>query len=104
MVPTLSWMLSEAGASLMGQVAVLGAGAVGAGSCTGASSSAAAGAGVEDGTSPSAPRWISTALGSDKARSLTGTFPHRPRLEPDLRLSPHPAQHFQISLGLRSVA
>ena len=33
-----------------------------------------------------------------------GTFPHPPRLEPCLRLSPHTAQHFQISLGLCSVA
>ena len=43
-------------------------------------------------------------LGRDKARCLVGTFPHPPRLEPDLRLSPHPAQHFLISLGLSSVA
>ena len=29
-----------------------------------------------------------------------GTFPHPPRLEPDLRLSPHPAQHlWSISMG-----
>src|SRR5712692_8689392 len=40
----------------------------------------------------------------DKARCLVGTFPHPPRLEPDLRLSSHPAQHFPISLGLCSVA
>jgi len=61
MLPTLSLMLSEAGASLMGQVAVLGAGAVGAGSCTGAGSSAAASSDSAGGTSPSAPRWISAA-------------------------------------------
>ena len=33
-----------------------------------------------------------------------GLFPHPPRLEPDVPLSGHPAQHFQISLGLSSVA
>src|SRR5262249_13137317 len=43
-------------------------------------------------------------LGRLMARYLKGTFPQAPRLEPDLRLSPHPAQHFQIRLGLRSVA
>src|SRR6266571_5613991 len=43
-------------------------------------------------------------VGRDKARCLVGTFPHPPRLEPCLRLSPHTAQHFQISLGLSSVA
>ena len=42
-------------------------------------------------------------LGRDKARCLEGTFPHPPRLAPDVRLLPHPAQHFQIRLGLRSV-
>ncbi len=42
-------------------------------------------------------------LGRDKAHCLEGMFPHPPRLEPDLRLSSHPAQHFQISLGLCSV-
>ena len=62
-------MLSEAGASLIGQRAVLGAGA-----CTGAGSSAAAGSGAEGGKSPSAPRWISTALGSDEARYLAVRF------------------------------
>ena len=32
------------------------------------------------------------------------TFPHAPRLEPDLRLSPYPAQHLQsISVKSRSV-
>jgi hypothetical protein len=67
-------MLSEAGASLMGQRAVLGAGDVGTGSCTGAGSSAAAGSSAEGGKSPSAPRWISTALGSDEARYLAVRF------------------------------
>jgi hypothetical protein len=38
------------------------------------------------------------------ARYLMGTFPQPPRLEPDLRLSTHPAQHFQISLSFSSVA
>src|SRR4029453_446857 len=33
------------------------------------------------------------ALRRDKARYLVGTFPHPPRLEPDVRLSPHPPQH-----------
>ena len=28
------------------------------------------------------------------------TFPHAPRLEPDLRLSPHPAQHLGSFLGV----
>src|SRR5215472_12630750 len=46
---------------LIGQLAVLGAGVMGAGSCTGVGSSAAAGSGAEGGTSPSAPRWISAA-------------------------------------------
>jgi len=47
----------------------------------------------------SAPRFL-TALMSlrcglrrDKAHCFMGMFPHPPRLEPDLRLSPHPAQH-----------
>jgi hypothetical protein len=53
--------LSEAGASLIGQLAVLGAGVMGAGSCTGAGSSAAVGSGAEGGKSPSAPRCTSTA-------------------------------------------
>ena len=43
-------------------------------------------------------------LGRVMARYLVGTFPQPPRLEPDLRLSPHPAQHFQINLCLCSVA
>src|SRR2546427_7350418 len=34
---------------------------------------------------------------------LIGTSPHLSRLEPCLRLSPHTAQHFQISLSFRSV-
>jgi len=75
-------MLSEAGASLMGQEAVVGRGgadaATGAlqmGSASGASgSNAAAGSGAEGGKSPSAPRWISTALGSDEARYLAVRF------------------------------
>ena len=74
MLPTRSLMLSEAGASLIGQLAVLGAGVMDAGSCTGAGTSAAAGSGAEGGTSPSAPRWISAALGSDKARYLAVRF------------------------------
>jgi hypothetical protein len=45
---------------------------VGVGSCAG--SSAAAGSGAEGGKSPSAPRWISTALGSDEARYLAVRF------------------------------
>jgi hypothetical protein len=36
--------------------------------------------------------------------SIFGMFPQPPRLEPCLRLLPHTAQHFQISLGLCSVA
>ena len=48
--------------------------------------------------------WPRTSLRRDKARYLEGTFPHPPRLEPDLRLSPHPAQHFQVYLSLCSVA
>ena len=67
-------MLSEAGASLIGQRAVLGAGVMGAGSCTGAGSSAAVGSGAEGGKRPSAPRWISAALGSDEARYLAVRF------------------------------
>ena len=67
-------MLSEAGASLIGQLAVLGAGAMGAGSCTGAGASAAVGSGAQGGTSPSAPRCTSTALGSDEARYLAVRF------------------------------
>src|SRR5262249_2385729 len=39
-------------------------------------------------------RWV------DARRVTYGTFPHVPRLEPCLRLSPHTAQHFQISLCL----
>src|SRR5438876_1591153 len=42
-------------------------------------------------------------LGRDKARCLVGTSPHLPRLEPCLRLLPHTAQHFQISLSFCSV-
>jgi hypothetical protein len=42
-------------------------------------------------------------LGRLMARCLVGTFPQAPRLEPYVRLSPHTAQHFQISLGLSSV-
>ena len=42
-------------------------------------------------------------VGKRKARCLVGTFPHAPRLEPCLRLSPHTAQHLQIRLGLSSV-
>src|SRR5713101_6844455 len=38
-----------------------------------------------------------------KARYLSVRFQHPPRLEPDLRLSPHPAQHLEIVLGLCSV-
>src|SRR2546429_146028 len=38
-----------------------------------------------------------------KARYLSVRFRHPPRLEPDLRLSPHPAQHPEILLGLCSV-
>src|SRR5262245_39774119 len=38
------------------------------------------------------------------ARCPVGTSPQAPRLEPDLRLSPRPARHLQISLGLSSVA
>src|SRR5712691_8091413 len=34
-------------------------------------------------------------VGRDKARCLGGTFPHPPRLEPCLRLSPHTAQHLR---------
>src|SRR5215831_7561091 len=44
-------------------------------------------------------RWVSA-----RRVTLVGTFPHAPRLEPDVRLSPHTAQHSQIRLGLRSVA
>jgi hypothetical protein len=40
---------------------------------------------------------------SSSVRFLLDTFPHAPRLEPCLRLSPHTAQHFRISLGLSSV-
>jgi len=47
---------------------------MGSGSCTGVGTSAAAGAGAVGGTSPSAPRWISTALGSDEARYLAVRF------------------------------
>src|SRR2546430_4322004 len=36
-------------------------------------------------------------------RHAIGTSPHLPRLEPCLRLSPHTAQHFQISLSFCSV-
>src|SRR5262249_25464414 len=43
-------------------------------------------------------------LGRLMARYLVGTSPQAPRLEPDVRLSPHPAQHFQIGLRLCSVA
>src|SRR4029453_13159637 len=43
------------------------------------------------------------AVGKRKARYLVSTFPHAPRLEPCLRLSPHTAQHFQISLSFCSV-
>ena len=67
-------MLSDAGASLMGQRAVLGVGVMGTGSCTGAGSSAAAGSGAEGGKSPSAPRCTSAALGSDEARYLAVRF------------------------------
>jgi len=74
MLPILSLMLSEAGASLIGQLAVLGARVMGAGSCTGTGSSAAAGSGAEGGKSPSAPRCTSTALGSDEARYLAVRF------------------------------
>src|SRR5215831_9399863 len=45
--------------------------------------------------------WVRTRR---RARLVSCLFPHPPRLEPDLRLSPHPAQHFQISLCLSSVA
>jgi hypothetical protein len=38
-----------------------------------------------------------------KARYLSVRFQHPPRLEPDLRLSPHPAQHPEIVLSLCSV-
>ena len=51
--------------------------------------------GQEDG----ADSWVGT-----RRVALWVRFPHPPLLEPDLRLSPHPAQHFQISLGLSSVA
>jgi hypothetical protein len=51
-----------------------------------------------------APPGASAMVGRDKARCLMGTSPHPPRLEPCLRLSPHTAQHFQIRLGLSSVA
>jgi len=53
---------------------VLGAGVMGAGSCTGVGSSTAVGSGAQGGKSPSAPRWISTALGSDEARYLAVRF------------------------------
>ena len=53
---------------------------------------------------PASKRQSGHGLRRDRVRCLVGTFPHPPRLEPDLRLSPHPAQHFQISLGLCSVA
>src|SRR5262245_36088897 len=49
-----------------------------------------------------AQRW--RGLGRLMARCPVGTSPQAPRLEPDLRLSPRPARHLQISLGLSSVA
>src|SRR5262249_33104621 len=35
------------------------------------------------------------SVGKREARCLVGTFPHAPRLEPCLRLSPHTAQHLR---------
>src|SRR5216683_6242402 len=54
---------------------------------------------------PSWRTWLTwlTPGRDKKARYLSVRFQHPPRLEPDLRLSPHPAQHPEIVLGLCSV-
>src|SRR2546428_12468065 len=41
--------------------------------------------------------------GTRRRVTFSVRFRHPPRLEPDLRLSPHPAQHPEIILGLCSV-
>ena len=45
-----------------------------------------------------------STLGKRKARCLDGTFPQRSPFRTVRATFTHPAQHFQIRLGLRSVA
>ena len=78
MLPTLSWMLSEAGASLMGQVAVVGTthfsgtAAVVTASVTAAVSAAAAFF-AAGGVRPSAPRSTGPPAGASRPASTSGS-------------------------------